>query len=334
MGLSRLRRIAALVVLILCAQALAAEELVVYSGRSDKFVKPVFAEFTEKTGIEVVLHSASSTALLNKLRIEGRRTPADLYVSNDAGNLQIGADMDLFRPVPERIVQVIPERLRGPDNTWIGLSARARVLVANTASGPEFVESVLDLGDPRLAGRLGITNSTNESFIAGATVYMLEAGKDRTRAWLEAMKENVDGEVFNKHSRIVAAVAAGRKDIGLVNHYYIYRHLAREPDAPIRIVLPDQGSGGMGVAWNVAGIAVSKHTKRREATEALVEFLVSEEGQRMFAEANREYPTREGVPAADEVPPVDSYKVAGVPMAELGRKRDETIDLIEAVGMP
>lgn len=325
---------AALVALVLSSQAFAADELVVYSGRSDKFVRPVFVEFTDRTGIEIVLHSASSTALLNKLRIEGEHTPADLYISNDAGNLQIGADLGLFHSVPQEIAEVIPVNRRGPDNTWIGLSARARVLVVNTVSGPEFVKSVFDLADPRLAGRLGITNSTNESYLAGATVYMLKAGEARTRAWLEGMKENVDGEVFNKHSRIVDAVAVGKKDIGLVNHYYIFRHLDQAPDAPIRILLPDQGPAGMGVAWNVAGIAISKHSKQKGAAEQLVKFLVSEEGQRIFAEVNREYPTRRGVPAAEEVPPADSYKVADIPMAELGRKRDETIDLIEAVGMP
>ncbi len=311
------------------------DALIIYSGRSDKFVKPVMAAFTEKTGIEVKLHSAKSTALLNKLRVEGARTQADLYISNDAGNLQLGSELGLFAPLPEDLVKVIDSKLRAPDNTWVGLSARARVLVVNTGQQRTgFVKSVFDLADPRLEGRLGITHSGNEGFIAGATVYMLKAGKERTRRWLEGMRDNVDGQVFNKHSKIVAAVAAGKKDIGLVNHYYIYRHLARHPDAPIRILLPDQGPDGMGVAWNVAGIAVSKYSKRQAQARRLVAFMVSEAGQEIFAKVNREYPTRSGVPADPAIPPVSSYKVADVPMAELARQRDATIDLLESVGMP
>ena len=316
----------------LAVPALAAEQLVVYSGRSDKFVKPVFKAFTEKTGIEVVIHSGKSTALLNKMRVEGPRTQADLYLSNDAGNLQLGGTMGLFAPMPAALTAAIPANLKAEDNSWVGLSARARVLVVNTGKEMGWATSVFDLADPRLKGRLGITHSANESYIAGVTVYMLSAGEEKTRAWLKGMKANVDGQVFNKHSKIVAAVARGEKDIGLVNHYYIYRHLDKHPDAPIAIVLPDQD--GVGVAWNVAGIAVSKYSGQKELAQRLVEFLVSPAGQKVFAEVNREYPTRDGVPASSEIPPAGSYKVADVPMSKLGEMRNATIDLIEAVGMP
>lgn len=315
--------------------AWAADELVIYSGRSDKFVKPVVEVFTRDTGIKVVLHSAESTALLNKLRIEGNRSQADLFLSNDAGNLQIGGDLGLFHRLPDKLVSDIPTNWRASDNSWVGLSARARVLVVNSKQNKaEFVKSVFDLADPRLKGRIGITNSTNESFIAGTTVYMAIAGKDKTKAWLEGLKTNAQGQVFPKHGSIVTEVASGRKDVGLVNHYYIFRHLKEHPDAPIRIVLPDQGKDGMGVAWNVAGIAITKHTSKAKLAERFVEFVTSEKGQKIFAEANREYPTRIGVPAAAAVPLANSFKVADVPMSELGRQRNATIDLIEAADLP
>ncbi len=317
----------------------ASESLVIYSGRSDKFVKPVIAEFTRQTGIKVILHAGKSTALLNKLKVEGSRTDADLFLSNDAGTLQRGSDWGLFQPITESLVAPVKPTRLAPDNTWVGLSARARVLVVNT-NGPWANKnlSVFDLADPSLKGKLGITNSTNGSYIAGVTVYMESVGKKKTLQWLEGLKANVDGHVFNKHSKIVKAVAQGKKQVGLVNHYYIYRHLAKHPDAPIKIVLPDQGTSdgkpGMGVAWNVAGIAISKHTKKITQAEKLVGFLISKTGQKQFAEVNREYPTRESVKAHAEVPPAGSYRVAHVPMVELGEHRNETIDLIEKVGMP
>ncbi len=311
----------------------AAEELVIYSGRKDKFVEPVVEKFTERTGIKVLLHSGESTALLNKMQIEGKRTQADLFLSNDAGNLQKGSELGLFQPLPGSLVNEVPANLRAADNSWVGLSARARVLVLNkNAKDLDWVKSVFDLADVRLKGRLGITTSANESYIAGVTVYMEKAGEEKTESWLEGMKANVDGQVFNKHSKIVKAVANGQKDIGLVNHYYIYRHFAEHPDASIEIRLPDQE--GMGVAWNVAGVAVNKHSKQQALAQKFVEFVVSTEGQKIFAEMNREYPTVPGVNAAAEVPVAGSYKVADVPMAKLGERRDATIDLIEKVGMP
>ncbi len=310
------------------------DELVVYSGRSDKFVKPVIKEFTKETGIKVLLHSAKSTALLNKLKVEGERTQADLYLSNDAGNLQLGSEMGLFQSLPTAVTDVIEPKLRASDSSWVGLSARARVLVANTAVDTSFVKSVFDLADPRLKDRIAVTHSGNGSFIAGVTVYMLAAGEEKTRTWLQGVKENAAGQNFDKHSKVVRAVASGKKSVGLVNHYYIYRHLDKKPDAPIKIIMPDQDEGGMGVAWNVAGVAVSKYTKKSAAAIKFVEYLVSEKGQKLFAEVNREYPARKGVAAASEVPAADSINASTVEMAELGKQRNATIDLLEAVGMP
>lgn len=321
--------------IMLASSQLIAEELVIYSGRSDKFIKPVVKEFTKKTGIKVVLHSGSSTSLLNKLKLEGKRTSADLYISNDAGNLYKGSKLGLFQPVDAKLVDVIPANFRAWDNSWVGLSARARVLVVNTNDkSADFVKSVFDLADPRLKGKLAITHSSNESYIAGVTVYLHETDSKTVKAWLSGMKSNVGSSVFNKHSKIVKAVASGRKSIGLVNHYYIYRHLAKKPDAPIKIVMPDQGKDGMGVAWNVAGIAIVKHSSNSKAAKQLVEFMVSEAGQKLFAEVNREYPTRSGVPAADNVPKRSSYKITDISMNELGEHRNATLDIIEAVGMP
>lgn len=312
-----------------------AEELIVYSGRKDKFIKPVIEKFTADTGIKVILHTAKSTALLNKLRVEGDRTVADLYISNDAGNLQKGSELGLFQRMDKKLVEHIPMNLRAADNSWVGLSARARVLVINNnAKDIDFVKSVFDLADPRLKDRLAITDSSNGSFVAGVTVYMLKAGKKRTREWLQGMKANAGNKLFSKHSKIVKAVAQGKKDIGLVNHYYIYRHLAKHPDAPISILFPDQGEQGMGVAWNVAGIAITKHTKNKAMAEKLVAYLVSTAGQEQFAGANREYPVREGIKASAEVPAAGSYKIADVAMQALGQYRIETLDLLDAIGMP
>jgi len=326
--------------LVVSQSAVAAktDALVIYSGRSDKFVKPVVEAFTKATGIKAVIHAGSSTSLLNKLKLEKSKTDADVYISNDAGNLQRGNKAGLFSPVTNNIAAVIQPEFRGQDNNWLGLSARARVLVVYTKSKDiDFIDSVFDLADPRLKGKIGITHSSNESYIAGTTVYMLSAGKDKTRDWLKGMKANSKGRVYNKHSKIVKAVAKGKKSVGLVNHYYIYRHLNKNPNAPIRMVIPDQKSDkgdAMGIAWNVAGAAITKHSKNKDIAMKFMAFVSSPEGQKIFAEVNREYPTRTDVAAVPMLPKADSFKVAPVSMYKLGEERNATIDLIESVGMP
>jgi len=311
------------------------DELIVFSGRKDAFIKPAARAFTEKTGIKILLHTANSTELLNKLRLEKSITKADLFLSNDAGNLQLGSEMGLFRPIDAALSELIPEQYRAVDNSWLGLSARARVLVVNTneVKEKEF-NSVFDLAKPEWKNKIGITNSTNESYIAGVTVYMKATDQTQVKGWLKGLKTNAESSIFGKHSHIVSAVARGKKAVGLVNHYYIYRHFTKHPDAPIAIVMPDQGDNAMGVAWNVAGIAISKYSKKPQLAERFVKFLVSAEGQTLFAATNNEYPVRPGVAAAAMLPEVNSYKVANVPMTELGQYRNETIDLLEEVGMP
>jgi len=313
-------------------------KLVIYSGRSDKFVKPVVKAFTKATGIKTIIHTGSSTSLLNKLKLEKGRTDADIYISNDAGNLQRGNKSGLFAPVTNKIAGVISPQFRGQDNHWLGLSARARVLVVNTnAKDIDFVKSVFDLADPRLEGKIGITHSGNESYIAGVTVYMLSTDKNKVTQWLKGLKKNSKGQVYNKHSKIVAAVAKGKKSVGLVNHYYIYRYLNKHPNVPIRILIPDQTADDgnpMGIAWNVAGAAITKHSKHKALAMKFMAFVSSVKGQKIFAEVNREYPTRSDVSAASMLPKAESFKVAPVSMYKLGEERNATIDLIESIGMP
>ncbi len=328
--------IAALVWALLLPAAMAGDDpLVVYSGRSDVFVRPVMARFTEKTGIEVVVHAGSATELVNKLRLEGPRTDADLFLSNDAGSLQLGASHDLFLTLPGDLLADIPANYHDEAGQWTGLSARARVLVVNTEAQdlPE-IGSVFDLAREDMRGRIAVTNSANESFVAGVTIYLEAAGEQATRAWLEGLRRNAGGSAYARHRQVVNDVAAGRRDVGLVNHYYVARHLDDNPDAPLRMIIPDQGEGQMGVAWNVAGVAVSRHSSRPEAAMKLVAFLVSAEGQEIFAGANHEYPVRPGVPVAGGLPPADEMHVADVPMSLLGSRRARAVDLIEAVGMP
>ncbi|MCA1797884.1 MAG: extracellular solute-binding protein [Xanthomonadaceae bacterium] len=194
--------------------------------------------------------------------------------------------------------------------------------------------SVFDLADPRWRGQLGITHSANESFVAGLSVYMAKAGPEAAERWLRGLKANVGSDVYTRHGAVVADVAAGRRAVGLVNHYYVFRHLAESPDAPLRIVVPDQGEGGLGVAWNIAGIAVSRHARNRAAAEAFVAFVLSEEGQRIFADANMEYPTRNDVAAHPALPASGDIRVADVPLGELAARRGVAIELIDRVGMP
>ena len=331
--------------------------LTVYSGRAERLIKPVLQAFTEKTGIRVELLTSKTAALINRLAMEGDRTPADILITNDAGGLEQARKLGLFRPMYAEsqaihtttasnqmsseeeplfrsIEQIIPSSFRADDNTWIGLSGRIYILVYNTELLPApNVHSVLDLAKPKWKGKIAIHHAGSEYLQSGVSVIRAVHGDETTQEFLRGLKENAENHVYGKSSQIVNAVARGEVELGLVNHYYIYRHLAKHPSAPIAALMPDQEDTQMGALLNVAGVGIVKQTAHPEQAEQFVAFLVSEEGQNMFARLNKEFPLRAGVPKHPDLEPLKEIKTASVPLSKLGNLHKKTLTLMESVGM-
>jgi len=321
--------------LALPASAPAAEKLIVYSGRAERLIKPVLDAFTGKSGIQVELLSSGTTELVNRLKAEGDRTQADLLITNDAGSLEMARAAGLLRPLNMReIDRAIPSQFRAADNSWIGLSGRFWIIAYNTSMvKPDQVKSLLDLADPKWKDKLAIPNSGSEYLQAGVSVIRSTIGDDRTKKFLEGLKENAGTQVYQKSSQIVEAVAKGQVAIGIVNHYYVYRHLAAQPTAPIAVLMPDQQEGGMGAIMNVAGVGILKQTPHLDNAKLLVEFLVAQAGQKMFADLDKEYPLHPEVKADPALVERKSFRAALVPLTKLAELREPTLTLIEQVGL-
>ena len=313
----------------------AADKLTVYSGRSERLIKPVLDAFTAKTGIQIQLLSSGTNELVNRMKAEGPRSPADVFITNDAGSLELGRAAGLFRPMNMREVErAIPPQFRAADNSWIGLSGRFWIIVYNTAMvKPGQVTSLLDLADPRWKGKIAIPNAGSEYLQAGVSVIQANLGEEPTKKFLEGLRDNADTNVYQKSSQIVEAVAKGQVALGIVNHYYVYRHLLMQPKAPVAVLMPDQQAGGMGAIMNVAGIGVLKHTPRLDNAKLLVEFLVAQAGQKLFADLDKEYPLHPEVHADPALIERKSFRAAMVPLAKLAELREPTLKLIEQVGM-
>lgn len=313
----------------------AAEKLVVYSGRAERLIKPVLDAFTAKTGIQVELLSSGTTELVNRLKAEGDRSPADLLITNDAGSLEMARAAGLLRPLNMReIERAIPPQFRAPDNSWIGLSGRFWIIVYNTSTvKSDQVKSLLDLADPKWKNKIAIPNSGSEYLQAGVSVIRASIGDERTKKFLEGLRDNAGTQVYQKSSQIVEAVAKGQVALGIVNHYYVYRHLAAQPEAPLGVIMPDQQEGGMGAIMNVAGIGVLKHTPRLDSAKLLVEFLVAQAGQKLFADLDKEYPLHPEVKPDPVLIERKSFRAAMVPLTRLAELREPTLTLIEQVGL-
>ncbi|MGH7254524.1 MAG: extracellular solute-binding protein, partial [Nitrospirales bacterium] len=227
-----------------------------------------------------------------------------------------------------------PAPFRAQDAAWIGLSGRLWIIVYNpTMVTSTEITSILDLAEPRWKGKIAIPQAGNEYLQAGVSVILAVQGHARTKAFLQGIKVNAGRRVYAKNSQIVDAVAKGQVALGLVNHYYIYRHLAEDSKASIAPLLPDQAKGGMGTIMNASGVGVVRHTHRLAAAKQLVGFLMSQDGQKMFADLNKEYPLHPQVHPDAALPPRDSFHVAHVPLARLSELREPTTLLIEEVGL-
>jgi iron(III) transport system substrate-binding protein len=324
-----------LALVTIISPSLAAEKLTVYSGRAERLIKPVLDEFTAKTGISVDLLTSGTTELVNRLKAEGDRTPADLFLTNDAGSLEQARAAGILRPTNMREVdRAIPPQFRAPDNAWIGLSGRFWIIVYNkTLVTPDNFKSLLDLADPKWKGKLAIPNAGSEYLQAGVSVIRASYGDAKTKDFLLGLKDNAGTQVYQKSSQIVEAVAKGQAAAGIVNHYYVYRHLAAQPTAPIAVFMPDQQQGGMGAIMNVAGVGIVKSTKHLESARLLVEFLVAKAGQKLFADLDKEYPLHPEVKADPALLERKSFRAAQVPLTRLAELREPTLTLIEQVGL-
>jgi iron(III) transport system substrate-binding protein len=337
----RFHNLAALLVFGICVAsgtgipAAEPDRLVVYSGRAERLIKPVLDAFQASSGIQIELLSSGTTELVNRLQAEGARTPADVLITNDAGSLERARELKLLQPVnlPD-VDRAIPATYRATDNSWIGLSGRLWVVVYNkNLTKPSDVASLLDLADPKWKDRIAIPNAGSEYLQAGVSVMKVVHGDARIKKFLEGLKANAGAQVYGKSSQIVEAVAKGQVALGVVNHYYMYRHLATAPDAPIALLVPDQQDGRMGAILNVAGVGITARTARLDAAKRLVAFLVSEAGQKQFADVNKEYPLRADVAADPALPDRKHLRTAAVPLTRLSELREPAMMLIESAGL-
>jgi iron(III) transport system substrate-binding protein len=264
-------------------------ELVIYSGRSENLVAPLIEEFEQETGIDVEVRYGGTAEMAATILEEGDNSPADVFFAQDAGSLGALAEVDRLTKLPDAVLNKVDARYRDPNGEWVGASGRARVLVYNTdlVQQGNLPNNVFELTDPKWADQVGWA-PTNGSFQSFVTAMRLLNGDDATRQWLEDMIAN-GVQSYDNNVAIVEAVGKGEIQVGLVNHYYLYRFLAEQGESfPARnYYFPD---GGADALVNIAGAGIVNTTNQEEFALRFVEFLLSDEAQQYFADETVEYP--------------------------------------------
>jgi len=321
-----------------CASALTAASageattLTVYSGREEQFVQPLLDRFTRLTGIELRVRYGDSAELAATIAEEGGNSPADVFFSQDAGALGVLGAEGRLRVLPDRTLARVGQRFRAPGKRWVGTSGRARVVAYNTDAlrRSDLPRTIWGYTNPRFRGKIGLP-PTNASFQAFVTAMRLSAGEERTRAWLTGIRAN-EPKLYAKNSQILTALASREIEVGFVNHYYLYQLLEQQPDAPVRNhFLQGRDPGAL---VNVAGVGILVTTKRGQAAQRLVDFLLSTEAQRYFAQGpgRAEYPLVPGIKPRVGLPGLRNIQGPDVSLGTLGRQLERTLRLLSEVG--
>lgn len=336
MTLSRRGFLAAAATLAAIPSARAAGTVNVYSYRQPSLIDPLFAAFTQKTGIEVKTIFAEN-GLVERLVQEGRNSPADVLLSADVGRLVEAAARGAAQPVDSAAIRdQVPANLRDPANLWFGLTMRARVVYAAAARVTQQAISYEELADPKWRGKICIRPGDHPYNLGLIAAMIAHKGEDATRQWLKGLKANLAIKPSGNDRAQAKSVYSGECDLAVANTYYMGLMLTNEEEPEqkqwaksLRIVFP--ASADFGTHVNISGMLMAKHAPNRGNALKLMEFLASGEAQRLYAEGNFEYPVNPAVPAAEVVRSWGSFTPDTLNVAEIARLEPVAARLVDEV---
>lgn len=293
-----------------------AQELVVYSGRGEALVKPLFDQFEKDTGIKLDVRYNTTSSLATQLLSEQQNSPADVVFLQESGYLTLLAEAGLLKTLNPNVLKQVAPHAQDANGRWLGSSARVRVLAYNTdkVKAEDLPKDLKELADPKWSGKKIGWAPANASMQAHVSALRVLWGEEPTFKWLEAVKNN-DPISYPKNAPIVSAVGNGEILVGWVNHYYLHMLKKQNPNLPVaNYHFPESGKAGNILI--ISGVGIYEHTKKSAQAEQFIAYLISEKGQKFFTDTF-EYPTRIGMAANPVVTPLSEIPFAQVSQKDL-----------------
>lgn len=313
-------------------------EVNVYTHRHYDTDKQLFEAFTAKTGIKVNVVESGADEVLARMEQEGANSPCDVLITADAGRLGLAKSRGLLRATQsDKLNAAIPAQYRDPEGQWYGLSMRARVVVYDKSKvKPGEITTYADLTKSRWKGKVLVRSSENVYNQSLLAAMIAHAGPDAAKTWAEGIVANMARTPEGGDTDQILALAEGLGSVAIVNSYYVGKLMASdEPEkqkakASIAVAFPSFGSSGTHV--NISGAGVARHAKHEAEAMALLEFLVSDEAQSLFAEGNKEYPVKTGIPIAAELSAFGTFIADSLNLEALGRLNADAVKIFDAAG--
>mgnify|MGYP002640613354 CR=1 FL=1 len=322
----------ALVSSMSAVQAASDYSVTVYSARKEHLIKPLFQAFTQDTGIKVEYLTGKGGALIERLKLEGANTPADMFMTVDAGNLWYAGSQDLFQSVQtDTLKSNIPAYLRDPQGLWTGLSVRARTIVYSTDRvNPKALSSYENLASEKWNGRLCLRTSKKVYTKSLVASVIYHHGQEKAGEIVKGWVNNLSATPNAKDSHVMNAILAGQCDVGLVNTYYFGRLIEKNPEAPLKLFWANQDTTGVHV--NVSGAGVTKHASNAAGAIQLLEWLSSAKAQAIYGSLNKEYPANQNIAADEVVSTWGSFKQDNMNLSQAGILQSEAVKLMQIKG--
>lgn len=323
---------------LLAASVLSAAEVNVYSARQENLIKPILDRFAEQTGITVNLITGGADELITRMELEGANSPADVLLTVDVGRLHRAEEMGLLQPVESEVLNTrVPEQYRDADGHWFSVSLRSRVIVYDRERvDPAQLSTYEDLADPKWAGKICIRSSSNIYNQSLTASLVSHHGAEATEQWARGLVANMARNPQGGDRDQIAAVAIGQCELAVVNTYYLAGMLNAtsadqvEQAQAVAVFWPNQE--GRGAHMNVSGAGVSRHAPNRAEAVQLLEYMVSDEAQAWYAEANNEYPVHPDVPVSDTLASWGEFKADPVALDQLGIHNAEAVRVMDRAG--
>jgi iron(III) transport system substrate-binding protein len=321
----------------LLANTAIAAEVNLYTTREVGLIKPLLDAYTVKTGVKVNAVFVKD-GLPERVLAEGANSPADVLMAVDVGAVVDLQEKGVTQPIASPILEAaVPANLRDPEGNWFALSMRARVIYVAKDRVERMAMTYEDLANPEWKGRLCIRAGQHPYNVALIAAMIAKDGEDKTEQWLRGVKDNLARRPGGGDRDVARDILGDLCDVGPANSYYVglMRSGAGGPEQEqwgnaIRVIMPTFAGGGTHV--NISGAAVAKNAPNRDEAVKLLEFLVSDSAQALYARANFEYPVKAGAHVTPLIAELGPLNVDAVDLLSIARNRKAASLLVDKVG--
>jgi iron(III) transport system substrate-binding protein len=307
----------------------------VYTYRESKLIQPLFDAFTRETGIKVNVISASA-GLEQRIKAEGANSPADVLLTVDIGRIEDAVRAGISQPMKSNVLdKVVAPQYRDPEGHWYGISMRARVVYASKDRVQETALTYEDLADPKWKGKICIRSGQYIYNNALFAAFIAHHGEAKTEEWLRGLKANLAQKPSGGDREVARDIAAGKCDIGVANTYYWALMLNKEPERKAwaeatKVVLPKFQNAGTHV--NLSAVVLARYAPNKANAMKLIEWLVGDEAQHMYADLNYEYPVRPGIAVNPTIAGYGKLNADTIPLSKIADHKKAAANLVDKVG--